>query len=371
MMQFIDLKRQYARIEEEVQAGFRRICENAQFIMGSDILKLEVMLADYVGRKYCLSCSSGTDALLIPLMAWGIGKGDAVFTTPFTFIATSEVVVLTGATPIFVDIDRKTYNISTSDLERVIEKTISEGKLTPKAIIPVDLFGLTADYDEINRIAKKYNLLVLEDAAQGFGGVYKGKRACSFGDVAATSFFPAKPLGCYGDGGAVFTDDENLIEIFKSIRIHGQGSDKYDNIRTGINGRLDTLQAIVLIEKLKIFDEELEKRNQVAKKYGELLKNKLVVPFIPDDCVSSWAQYSVLAESAWHRSELQQKLKENDIPTAIYYPIPLHLQTAYKKLGYKKGDFPISEEIASRIFSLPMHPYLTDEEIEFICSKIN
>ncbi len=370
-MQFIDLKRQYARIENEIQSGFRKICENAQFIMGSDIYRLEEMLANYVGRKYCLSCSSGTDALLIPLMAWGVGQGDAVFTTPFTFIATSEVVVLTGATPVFVDIDKKTFNISPTELENVIVQTLNEGKLIPKAIIPVDLFGLTADYDEIVRIAQKYNLLILEDAAQGFGGVYKGKRACSFGQVAATSFFPAKPLGCYGDGGAIFTDDDNLFEIFKSIRIHGQGSDKYDNIRTGINGRLDTLQAIVIMEKLKIFDDELEKRNYVAKKYNELLKDKLVVPFVPENCLSSWAQYSVLAESAWHRSELQQKLKENDIPTAIYYPIPLHLQTAYKELGYKYGDFPASEEISSRIFSLPMHPYLTDEEIEFICSKIN
>lgn len=370
-MQFIDLKRQYARIENEIQNGFKRICESVQFIMGSDVYQLEELLAEYVGRKYCLSCSSGTDALLIPLMAWGIGKGDAVFTTPFTFVATSEVVVLTGATPVFVDIDKNTFNISPTSLEIAIEKTIREGKLIPRAIIPVDLFGLPADYDEIIRIANKYNLMVLEDAAQGFGGVYKGKRACSFGEVAATSFFPAKPLGCYGDGGAVFTDDESLLDIFKSIRIHGQGSDKYDNIRTGINGRLDSLQAMVLIEKMKIFDDELEKRNKVAKKYSELLKNKLVVPYIPNDCVSSWAQFSVLAENSWHRSELQQKLKENDIPTAIYYPIPLHLQTAYKELGYKIGDFPVTEEIASRIFSLPMHPYLSDEEIEFICSKIN
>jgi dTDP-4-amino-4,6-dideoxygalactose transaminase len=370
-MQFIDLKRQYSRIENGIQSGFKQICESAQFIMGADVYRLEDMLANYVGRKFCLSCSSGTDALLIPLMAWGIGKGDAVFTSPFTFVATSEVVVLTGATPVFVDIDKKTYNISPFELEKAIEKVISEGKLKPRAIIPVDLFGLPADYDEINRIAKRYNLLVLEDAAQGFGGIYKGNKACSFGEVAATSFFPAKPLGCYGDGGAVFTDDEKLFEIFKSIRIHGQGSDKYDNIRTGINGRLDTLQAIVLIEKLKIFDDELDKRNKVAKKYSQLLNGKLEVPYIPDGCVSSWAQYSVLAESSKHRSEIQDNLKKNDIPTAIYYPIPLHLQTAYKELGYKAGDMPLSEDIASRIFSLPMHPYLTDEEIEFICSKIN
>lgn len=370
-MQFIDLKRQYSIIENEVQAGFKRVCESAQFIMGQDVFLLEEKLASYVGRKYCLSCSSGTDALLIPLMAWGIGKGDAVFTTPFTFVATSEVVVLTGATPVFVDIDKKTYNISPEQLEIAIQKVIADGKLNPRAVIPVDLFGLPADYDKIIKIAKKYNILVLEDAAQGFGGVYKGKKACGFGEVAATSFFPAKPLGCYGDGGAVFTDDEHLFEVFKSIRVHGQGTDKYDNIRTGINGRLDTLQAIVLLEKIKIFDEELEKRNRVAKKYNELLGTKLVTPYIPDDCLSSWAQYSVLAESAWHRSEIQEKLKQKNIPTAVYYPIPLHLQTAYKEFGYKTGDFPVAEEISSRIFSLPMHPYLTDEEIEIICSAIN
>ncbi|HPO62267.1 MAG TPA: DegT/DnrJ/EryC1/StrS family aminotransferase [Candidatus Kapabacteria bacterium] len=369
-MQFIDLKSQYLRIKDMVSNNIQTVLNSGQYIMGAEISQLEKELSVYVGVKHCLSCASGTDALLIPLMAWGIGEGDAVFTTPFTFIATAEVISLVGATPIFVDIDRDTFNINPELLDEAIQKVKNERKLNTKAIIPVDLFGLCANYSRINEIAKKHNLIVLEDAAQAFGAVQNGKKSCSFGTAAATSFFPAKPLGCYGDGGAVFTDDDNLIEIMKSIRIHGQGSDKYENVRIGLNGRMDTIQAAVLLAKLTIFDEEIELRNIIAKRYNELLKDKLVVPFTPEDNISVWAQYSVLAKSSEERQKIQDALKQKGIPTAIYYPIPLHLQKAYSYLNYKQGDFPVSEEIAKRVFSLPMHPYLTEEEQKNICNAI-
>lgn len=369
-MQFIDLKSQYLKIKDIVDSNIQNVLMHGQYIMGAEITKLEKLLGDYVGVKHCLACASGTDALLIPLMTWNIGQGDAVFTTPFTFIATAEVISLVGATPVFVDIERNTYNIDSMLLDEAIQKVKKEGKLNAKAIIPVDLFGLCADYKKISEIAKKHNLIVLEDAAQGFGAVQYGKKSGSFGNAAATSFFPAKPLGCYGDGGAVFTDDDDLIEIMKSIRVHGQGSDKYENVRIGLNGRIDTIQAAILLAKMTIFNEEIELRNVVAKRYNELLKDKLVVPYTPEDNTSVWAQYSVLAKSSEHRQKIQNDLKEKGIPTAIYYPIPLHLQKAYSNLNYKQGDFPISEEIAKRVFSLPMHPYLTLEEQKSICEAV-
>jgi dTDP-4-amino-4,6-dideoxygalactose transaminase len=368
-MKFIDLDTQYLRIKEKIHSGMINVLDSGAYIMGQDVTILEKRLAEHTGVKYCVTCSSGTDALLMPLMAWNIGPGDAVFTTPFTFIATAEVVNLLGAVPVFVDIDKNTYNISPDDLELKIEKVISEGKLVPKVIIPVDLFGLLSDFEKINKIADKYGLLVLEDAAQSFGAMQYGKKSCSFGNSAATSFYPAKPLGCYGDGGAIFTNDEEHYKILTSIRVHGQGSDKYNNERIGINGRLDTLQAAILNEKMEIFEEEVELRNKVAMQYSSLLKN-VKVPFIPDGNTSVWAQYSVLADSTEHRHFLMNKLKENGIPSVIYYPKPLHLQDAFKNLGYIKGDFPVSEDIASRIFSLPMHPYLKDDEIEKICNVI-
>jgi len=369
-MQFIDLKTQYARIKDKVDSSIMQVLEHGKYVFGPEITELEDQLAKYTGRNYCLACSSGTDALLIPLMAWEIGRGDAVFTTPFTFVATAEVISLTGATPVFIDIDKDTYNIDAELLEIAIKKVISEGKLNAKAIIPVDLFGLPADYDAIIDIAKKYNLKILEDGAQGFGGSYKGKKVCHFGEAAGTSFFPAKPLGAYGDGGAAFTDDEELFEIFQSIRVHGYGGQRYDNVRLGINGRMDSIQAAVLLAKLEIFDEEIELRNKVAKRYSQGLKNKVVIPKVPVGYESAWAQYSVLAENSNHRQEIQDKLKEANIPSAIYYPIPLHLQTAYQYLAYKKGDMPITENISERIFSLPMHPYLKDKEIDEICDII-
>jgi len=369
-MQFIDLKTQYKLIKTQMDARIQTVLEHGRYIMGPEISELETKLADYSGVSHCITCSSGTDALLMPLMAWDIGPGDAVFTTPFTFISTAEVVSLIGATSVFSDIDPVTYNLCPEKLEESICRILKEGKLKPKAIIPVDLFGLPADYDKIMNIAAKYELLVLQDAAQSFGGSVNGKKTGSHGHSAGTSFFPAKPLGGYGDGGAVFTDDDDLAGKVRSIRVHGMGCDKYNNIRIGLNARFDTLQAAVILEKLAIFSGELEKRQKVVEKYNSLLKDKLVTPFVPEGYVSAWAQYSLLADNSSHRSSIIETLNDNQIPTAIYYPVPLHLQDAFSGLGYNKGDIPVSENISERIFSLPMHPYLTDADIEHICSYI-
>jgi UDP-2-acetamido-2-deoxy-ribo-hexuluronate aminotransferase len=355
---FIDLKRQQEKILPALNARMQRVLAHGQYIMGPEVEELEAKLAAYVGVKHAISCSSGTDALLMSLMAYKVGPGDAIFTTPFTFIATAEVIQLLGATPIFVDIDSQTFNI---DAEALAETVISlgqdpqPGSLQPKGIIPVDLFGQPADYDRINDIAKQHGLFVLEDAAQSFGATYKGRRTGCLADVAATSFFPAKPLGCYGDGGAIFTDDDELATVLRSIRVHGQGTHKYENIRIGINGRMDTLQAAILLAKLEVFDQEVVARQAVAQRYGEALKTFVEVPFVAPDCTSIWAQYSVLSD---RREELQAKLKAAGIPTAIYYPLPLHLQGAFARLGHRAGDFPVSEQAAQHIFSLPMHPYL-------------
>ncbi len=305
-------------------------------------------------------------------MAHQIGPGDAIITSPFTFIATAEVISLLGAKPVFVDIDAKTYNLNPNKLEAVIEET-EKSSLDLKGIIGVDMFGLPADYDAINAIAKKYALFVIEDAAQSFGGEYKGRKACSLADIACTSFFPAKPLGCYGDGGMCFTNDNNLVEIMKSVRVHGQGSNKYDNVRVGINGRLDTMQAAVLLEKFEIFPEEIELRQKVTAVYKELFasgESVVSTPFIPEGYLSAWAQYSIEARDEEHRSALQAKLKEAGIPTAIYYPKPLHLQDAFSSLNYKTGDFPVSEAISNQIFSIPMHPYLPREQQETVVKTI-
>lgn len=368
-MNFIDLKRQYERIKDTVSANINAVLEHGQYVFGPEITALEAKLAEFAGTKHCVACSSGTDALLMPLMAWGAGPGDAVFTTPFTFVATAEIISLAHATPVFVDILGDTFNMDPDKLEEAIIRVKSEGKLVPKAIIPVDLFGQSADYDKIGKIAEKHGLLLLEDAAQGFGGNIRGKRNGSFGDCAATSFFPAKPLGCYGDGGAIFTNDDDLSELLRSIRVHGMSNDRYNNVRIGLNGRIDSMQAGVLLAKLEIFEEELQLRDAVAKKYAEGLQGKgVVTPVVPEGYFSSWAQYSVLAENREHRESLMAKLKEAGVPTAIYYPIPLHMQTAYSYLGHKKGDFPVCEHVGERIFSLPMHPYLTDEEIAQVCA---
>jgi UDP-2-acetamido-2-deoxy-ribo-hexuluronate aminotransferase len=371
MIQFIDLVAQYKRLKKDIDKNIQKVLNHGKFIMGPEVKELEDNLADYIGTKYCISCSSGTDALLMPLMAWEIGKGDAVFTTSFTFIATAEVISLLGAAPVFADIDPDTYNIDPVKLEESIKKIIEEGKLKPAVIIPVDLFGLPADYEMIEKIAEKYQLKILEDAAQGFGGSYNFKKAGSFGSAAGLSFFPAKPLGCYGDGGAILTNDDELASVLNSIRIHGKGSEKYDNIRIGLNSRIDTLQAAILLAKLDAFKKyEFNERNRIAELYTEGLIGCVKTPLIPEGFVSSWAQYSVLASNSEERTVLQDKLKSKGIPTAIYYKKPLHLQTAYSKLGYRKGDFKVSEDVSSRIFSLPMHPYLEKDIINTVVNTI-
>ena len=369
-MQFIDLKKQQNIIREKLKQRIADVLSHGRYIMGPEVYELETKLSEYVGVTHCITCSSGTDALLIPLMAKGVGPGDAVFTTPFTYIATAEVIRLVGATPVFVDIDRDTFNIN-PELVSTAVQTARQKNLTPKAIIPVDLFGLPADYGKIEKIANEENLYVLEDAAQGFGGEIHEKKAGSFGDVTATSFFPAKPLGCYGDGGAIFTDDDILAEKMTSIRIHGSGSDKYDNVRLGINGRLDTLQAAILLEKLAIFPEEIIKRNEVAEYYTSNLSNHYKTSKIPDGYISAWAQYSILAGSSAKRDSTIEHLKSHDIPVMIYYKIPLHMQEVFSDLGYKYGDFPVSEECSEKIFSIPMHSYLVQEQQDAIIGAIN
>lgn len=365
MIALNDLNRQYERIQTEINQAVSGVLAHGKYIMGPEVTLLEQRLAEYVGSRHAVTCGSGTDALLMTLMAWGIGPGDAVFTTPFTFIATAETARLLGAVPVFVDIDPATFNLNAELLEPAIQKAKNKG-LTPRAVIPVDLFGLPADYARILAVANQYGLLVLEDAAQSFGAVYSGKRAGHLCNAAATSFFPSKPLGCYGDGGAVFTDDSDLYEKLKSIRVHGQGASKYDNIRLGINGRLDAIQAAVLLVKLGVLDSELAMRQSAAERYTNGLERAVVTPRIPEHCRSSWAQYSVLAKDGKERGEMQDRLLSKGIQSAIYYPKPLHLQGVFSDLGYVPGDMPVAEEISSRIFSLPMHPYLNSEEIDAV-----
>jgi len=366
-MQFIDLKHQYQTIQPQIDQAIQKVINHGQYIQGPEVFELEVKLATYSGTKYCVSCSSGTDALLMSLMAKKIGLGDAVFTTPFTFIATAEVIQLLGATPVFVDIIEDTFNIDPSKLKIAIDDCQSNAELIPKAIIPVDIFGLPANYEMIEKIGNKFDLCIIEDAAQSFGGKIKNKKACSFGDIGTTSFFPAKPLGGYGDGGAIFTNDSEIAEKLISIRNHGQGKSKYNNIRIGLNGRIDTIQAAILLEKMKIFPKELGQRNAIAKKYSQNLNQYFKCQHVPEGYGSAWAQYSVLATSTKERSICMEKLRDADIPTAIYYPKPLHLQDAFSDLNYSTGDFPVSESISQRIFSLPMHPYLTNDSINRIC----
>lgn len=373
-MQFIDLVVQQKRIKAKLDEKIQGILQHGQYIMGPEMVELEEVLASFTGVKHALSCSSGTDALLLALMALKVGPGDAVFTTPFTFIATAEVISLLGATPVFVDIRTDTFNLDPDKLKQALEgfKIHNQANgLKPKGIITVDLFGLPADYDEINLIAGQYNLFVIEDAAQSFGAQYHGKKAGSFGDIACTSFFPAKPLGGYGDGGMCFTNNNDLNEIMVSLRNHGQGNHRYENVRIGINGRLDTIQAAILLCKFDIFPQEIRMRQEVAERYSRLLsETSLKTPVIPDKMVSAWAQYSVLAENYAQRQLLLEKLKESGIPTAVYYPKPLHLQKAFAFLGYKPGAFPVSEDCAERIFSLPMHPYLEAEDQQRIVQVI-
>lgn len=370
-MEFRDLKAQYSALKTQIDAGIAGVISSSSFISGGPVKNLEKQLAEFVGVKHCITCASGTDALLLPLMGWNIKEGDAVFVPDFTFFATAEVVARLGATPVFVDIDTKSFNMDAESLETAITKVIAEKKLNPRAIIPVDLFGQPADYDKITKIAEKYNLLILEDAAQGFGGMIKGKKSCSFGNAAGTSFFPAKPLGCYGDGGAVFTNDDKLADFVRSAAVHGKGADKYDNIMIGLNSRLDSIQAAILLPKLAALkDYELEKINASAKKYTSLLEGYVEVPRIPEDFYSSFAQYSILLKDEEKRQKVMTALKADGIPTNIYYRSPLHRQKAFADLNYDDSTFSNTIDASSRVLSLPIHPYLDDKTIEFICEKL-
>jgi len=375
---FIDLKAQYRLLEPEIRRRMDAVLAHGQYILGPEVRELEEKLAAFAGARFCLTCSSGTDALLLPLMAWDIGPGDAVLTTAYSFYATAEVIALLGATPVFVDIDPVTFNMDPAALERAIEALKAKNpalhplpagfeKLTAKAIIPVDLFGLPADYDAIAAIAARHGLPVLEDAAQSFGGSFKGKRACSFGQAAATSFFPAKPLGCYGDGGAIFTDDEEFYKKLVSLRVHGQGSDKYENVAVGINGRMDTLQAAIMLPKLDAFSEELKLRQAVADRYSAKLGGVVDTPVVPEGYTSAWAQYTVRTD---RREALVEGLKAKGVPTMIYYRIPLHLQPVFGYLGYASGSMPVSEAAAASVVSLPMHPYMDEATLELVIAAV-
>jgi UDP-2-acetamido-2-deoxy-ribo-hexuluronate aminotransferase len=358
-MDFIDLKTQYRRVQDSVNARIRAVLEHGQYILGAETVELENKLAAYVGAKHCIGASSGTDTLLIALMAYGIGTGDEVITSPFTFIATGEMIALAGAKPVYVDIDARTYNIDPNLIEKAI---------TPrtKAIMPVSLYGQCADMDAINAIARKHRIPVIEDAAQSFGATYKGKRSCAVSEVGSTSFFPSKPLGAYGDGGALFTDDDHLAKLMREIRVHGQDR-RYHHPRLGINGRLDTLQAAVLLAKLEIFPDEVEARIKIGARYSQLINEafakesdparKVVTPYIAPDCTSVYAQYTVEVAD---RAKVEQGMKARGVPTAVHYPVPLHLQPVFANLGSGVGAFPVSEAVANRVISLPMHPYLTE-----------
>jgi len=368
-MEFRDLKQQYRVLKQDIDKAILEASASGAYIMGPQVRELEKQLVEYVGVKHCLSCANGTDALTLALKTWAIGPGDAVFVPDFTFFSSAEVVSLEGATPIFIDVCEATFNLDTTDLERAIQQVLAEGKLTPRVIVAVDLFGLPADYPHIKEIADRYGLLILEDAAQGFGGSINGRRACSFGDIATTSFFPAKPLGCYGDGGAVFTDNDEWAELIASYRVHGKGSFKYDNVRIGLNSRLDTLQAAVLQVKLRALKEyELEAINAAAERYTSLLQGAVDTPLIPEGFYSSWAQYTIRLKNAEERDALQASLKTQDIPAMVYYPKPLHLQTAFK--GEAKDQCPVATSLCSRVLSLPLHPHITEGDIEKVCDSI-
>jgi len=351
---FIDLKAQRRRLGKRIDEAILRVVDHGAYIMGPEVKELEAKLAQFCGARHCVSCANGTDALGLVLMAWGIRPGDAVYVPAFTFVSTAEVVAWMGATPVFVDVLEGTFNMDPESLQAAIDATPGLG-FTPRVVIPVDLFGQPADYRKILPIAEQHGLRVLADAAQSFGATLDGQRTGTFGDATATSFFPAKPLGCYGDGGAVFTDDDELAEKLKSLRVHGQGNNKYDNVRIGMNGRLDTIQAAVLIEKLAIFPDEIEARNCAATRYGELLRDSVRVPALIDGGTSVWAQYTVKVDD---RDKVQERIKAQGVPTAVYYPIPLSRQTGYQHFSNAPSGVPVSESLSKRVLSLPMHPYL-------------
>jgi dTDP-4-amino-4,6-dideoxygalactose transaminase len=355
---FIDVAAQRRRLGKAIDEATTRVLNHCQFLMGPEVAAFEAELAAFCGARHALSCSSGTDALVMVLMAKGIGSGDAVFCPTFTFCATAESVALVGATPVLVDVHADTFNMDVASLKSAIVTAKAKG-LKPKAVIPVDLFGLPADHDAVADIANTEKLFILDDAAQGFGGTYKGREVGTFGHATATSFFPAKPLGCYGDGGAVLTNDDELLAVLKSVRVHGGGSDKYDNVRLGLTARLDTIQAAVLIEKLKIFRDEIETRNKVAARYNQALKDVATVPVVPDGYRSVWAQYTIRLAPG-RRDALARALQAEGIPTAIYYAKPLHKQTAYRDFPVAEVGLPVSERLADEVISLPMHAYLDE-----------
>jgi dTDP-4-amino-4,6-dideoxygalactose transaminase len=356
---FIDVAAQRKRLGKAIDEAIARVLDHCQFINGPEVTQFEAELASYSGAKHVVACASGTDALLMVLMAKGIGRGDAVLCPSFTFCATGEVVVLTGATPVFVDVDESTFNMDIGSLKRGIMTARNHG-LKPRVVIPVDLFGQSADHDAIAAVAEAEGLFVLDDAAQGFGASYRGRKIGTLGHATATSFFPAKPLGCFGDGGAIFTDDSELAETLKSIRVHGQGSEKYDNVRIGLTARLDTMQAAILIEKLKIFDDEILARNKAAERYARGLGNVVTVPRLAPGCTSVWAQYTIRLPKGLDRDGFAGALKAQGVPTAIYYPKSMHQQTAYRQFPVADGGLPVSERLSDEVISLPMHAYLDE-----------
>ena len=366
---FIDIAAQRRRLGKSVDEAVSRVLAHCQFINGPEVAQLEAQLAAFSGAKHVVTCASGTDALLMVLMAKGVGRGDAVLCPSFTFCATGEAVALTGATPVFVDVDEATFNIDANSLKRGIAAAIKAG-LKPRAVIPVDLFGQSADHDTIGRIAEAEGIFVLDDAAQAFGASYKGRRLGSFGLATATSFFPAKPLGCFGDGGAIFTDDAELADTLRSIRVHGQGSDKYDNVRLGLTGRLDTMQAAILIEKLKIFEDEIAARNKVAERYARGLGNVVTVPRLASGCTSVWAQYTIRLPKDCDRDGFAAALKAQGIPTAIYYSKSMHQQSAYRDFPVADGGLRASESLSCDVISLPMHAYLDEPAQERIIKAV-
>ena len=368
-MQFRDLQSQYHILKGDIDQAIQNVLAAGNYISGTQVIELEKQLAEYAGVKYCITCANGTDALSLALMTWNIGPGDAVFVPDFTFFATGESAAHNGSVPVFVDVDKDSFNMSPVSLEKAIIKVLEEKKLNPKVIVAVDLFGQPADYPEISKIAKKYHLLILEDGAQGFGGRIGKQRACSFGDISTTSFFPAKPLGCYGDGGAVFTDNEEWASLLRSYRIHGKGADKYDNVRIGINSRLDTLQAAILQVKLQAFEKyELEAVNDAAERYSQKLKDVVQIPKIKEGFYSSWAQYSILLDHENIRNSLQVYLKENGIPSMIYYPKPMSQQMAFEGLDSVHIELPVTEQLCRKVLSLP--PYVQREEQNNVISCI-
>lgn len=361
---------QYQILKADIDSAILDVVASGAYVMGPAVVELERMLADYVGTHHCLSCASGTDALTLALKAWGIGQGDAVFVPDFTFFASAEAVSSVGATPVFVDVDRKTFNINPADLENKIQATIRKGELLPKVIMAVDLFGLPANYPAIRTIADSHHLLILEDGAQGFGGAVDGKRCCSFGDISTTSFFPAKPLGCYGDGGACFTDNDEWAALISSYRMHGKGASKYENLRIGMNSRLDTIQAAILQVKLQVFDKELAAINKAAAEYTARLADIVETPAVPAGFRSSWAQYTIKLNSNAERNRLQAYLKGQGIPSMVYYPTPIHSQMAYRNSWQPESGCPIADNLCNVVLSLPIHPYISSEEITDVCNTI-